>query len=124
MGMIHYNRQSTRKRLMAGDVPKWISNSHRRDYITRIVLSIPPWVDQKDLIALNAEAARISKETGIEHHLDHIVPVSHPLVCGLTVPWNLEIRTAKHNIAKGNFWAPNQLDLFDQPTEDTGLVLT
>jgi hypothetical protein len=122
MGMIHYNRQETRKRLMAGEIPAWVSNSHRKDYIIRIVLSILPWVDQKQLLALNAEAARITKLTGIEHHLDHIVPVSHPLVCGLTVPWNLRVMPYRSNLAKSNFWCPDQQSLFgDEHTEEEAL---
>lgn len=112
MGLIHYNRQETRKKLMAGKVPKWVSNSHRRDYIIKIVLSILPWVDQKQLLALNAEVTRLTKLTGVEHHLDHIVPVSHPRVCGLTVPWNLRITPYRFNLQKSNYWNPDQLELF------------
>jgi hypothetical protein len=114
MGMIHYNRQETRKRLMAGEIPAWVSNSHRKDYIIKIVLSILPWVDQKELLALNAEAARITKITGIEHHLDHIVPVSHHRVCGLTVPWNLRVMPYKSNLQKSNHWCPEQMALFGE----------
>lgn len=122
MGMIHYNRQETRKRLMAGEIPAWVSNSHRKDYIIKIVLSILPWVDQKELLRLNAEAARITKATGILHSLDHIVPVTHPRVCGLTVPWNLRIMPHKVNMAKSNFWCPEQQSLFgDEHCEEEAL---
>jgi hypothetical protein len=123
MGMIHYNRRKSRERLLQGDMPKWISNSSRAAYIAKIVVSVPPWVDQKDLLQLNALAARISKATGIPHHLDHIVPVTHPEVCGLTVPWNLRIAPYRVNLAKGNRWCPDQLGLFDDiPTEDEALA--
>lgn len=122
MGMIHYNRQETRRRILRGDIPNWVKNSHRRDYITKIILSIPFWVDQKDLLALNAEAARLTALTGVEHHLDHIVPVSHPRVCGLTVPWNLRIMPAKANMAKSNHWCPEQMPLFeDEHSEEEAL---
>ncbi len=38
--------------------------------------------------------------------VDHIVPVVHPLVCGLHVPWNFQYLTRGGNRHKGNRWEP------------------
>jgi 5-methylcytosine-specific restriction endonuclease McrA len=114
MGFIHYvNKAPSRAALMAGDVPLWIANSKRGKYIASVVLSAPPWVNRKELYALHAAAQALTRATGIPHVLDHIIPLNHPRVCGLTVPWNLQIVTEKVNNAKSNNWCPEQQELFD-----------
>lgn len=62
----------------------------------------PQWVDHAAIRAVYAEAERLTKTTGIKHHVDHILPLRSPLVCGLHVPCNLRVITATANRSKGN----------------------
>ena len=71
----------------------------------RIRRAMPLWLspDQKDEIRLFYQNAFAAKQAlGVSYHVDHIVPIIHPLVCGLHVPWNLQLLTAAENIEKSN----------------------
>lgn len=65
----------------------------------------PHWLTKEDYATMKAlyiQCARITKETGIQHHVDHIVPLHGENVSGLHVPSNLQILTAEANLSKGN----------------------
>ncbi|NDG30649.1 hypothetical protein EB118_11330 [bacterium] len=36
------------------------------------------------------------------HEVDHIIPITHELLCGLHVPWNFQYLTISSNRSKGN----------------------
>lgn len=68
-----------------GAMPKWLNEKHK--FLLEEIY---------ELRDLRTEA------TGITHHVDHIIPLKGDGVCGLHVPWNLQILTAFENRSKGN----------------------
>lgn len=65
----------------------------------------PLWLTKNQLEEI-AKIYKLAKEktklTGIEHHVDHIIPLQGKKVSGLHVSWNLRIVTATENMIKGN----------------------
>jgi hypothetical protein len=69
----------------------------------------PQWLtpEQKsEIAAIYAKARTMTKLTGVKHAVDHIVPLRSTEVCGLHVPWNLQILTHVDNCAKSNKLLP------------------
>ncbi|WBU54156.1 HNH endonuclease signature motif containing protein [Paracoccus sp. SCSIO 75233] len=65
----------------------------------------PDWLtadDHSEIRGVYTKAARLTEATGIPHHVDHIVPLKHPLVCGLHIPKNLQVLTGTENVQKNN----------------------
>lgn len=63
----------------------------------------PSWITKeqdKQIKEFYKKAALISEATGVQHHVDHIVPISGKTVSGLHVPWNLQVISAFENRTK------------------------
>jgi len=78
-------RSMTRRTAKMGATPKWLTE----EQIESIRLLY--WLAE-DLYAIS----------GQKYHVDHIVPLQGKNVCGLHVPWNLQILPADINISKSN----------------------
>lgn len=97
-----YNREHY-KRYYPLNKPKYYSKNAKRRAIAK--QATPEWANLQyieDLYANAAEANELFKDIGIKFHVDHIVPLNSPVVCGLHVEDNLQILTAEENLAKSN----------------------
>lgn len=121
MGMLDFvvcrkpeTRERVRQDIIAGNIPVWVANSKRAHYIKQVILSCPGWVDRDALKSIQLRARQLSELSGVEQHICHKTPLNHPRVCGLTVPWNLEIKPAVVNMAESNhIHLDEQLALFE-----------
>lgn len=65
----------------------------------------PSWLNSlhfKQIETFYIAAIKLTKELGIAFEVDHIVPLHGKNVCGLHVPWNLQVITKTQNIRKSN----------------------
>jgi hypothetical protein len=117
MTVLRYSNFKLRARLLAGDEPAWLRKHPRRSYIVQCVLATPPWTDLNRLRDLGRRAKALTERTGIEHVVDHCIPLNHKYVCGLNVPSNLTITTRAANAAKSNHWTECHGELFAEPEQ-------
>ena len=71
-------------------------NAYAADRKARKKTSTPVWVCMKEIRIIYQHA----RSVGLT--VDHIVPLKHPLVCGLHVPWNLQLLSHEENSRKTN----------------------
>jgi len=76
---------ATRRASKINATPPWLTSQHNRQ-ITEFY-----WL-AKDVSAVSEQP----------YHVDHIVPLTSEHVCGLHVPWNLQILPADLNVGKSN----------------------
>lgn len=72
--------------------------ARRREHVRR---ATPWWLSREQRRAIRAVYVEAASRPG-DWHVDHIVPLRGKGVCGLNVPWNLQIITAAANRAKSN----------------------
>jgi hypothetical protein len=74
-------------------------------YKKRLKIAAPTWLTDtqkkeiEDFYFLARDCSKVSCE---QYHVDHIIPLNGKNVCGLHVPWNLQILPAHINLSKSN----------------------
>lgn len=75
----------SRKKAFKLATPKWLTKEQRRE--------------MENFYWLASDLKRV---TGDDYHVDHIIPLQGENVCGLHVPWNLQVLPSDVNLSKGN----------------------
>jgi hypothetical protein len=91
-----------KRRYARNNPDKVLANVRRRQL--RLRNAVPTWLTPKqhrEIEAMYSLARQITDETGIPHEVDHIVPLKGKTVCGLHVPWNLQVIPMRKNRSKG-----------------------
>ena len=69
------------------------------------IRATPTWLTKElnnQMELIYKEAFERSDLENVKYHVDHIVPLQGGNVCGLHVPWNLQLLKADENWSKGN----------------------
>lgn len=72
--------------------------------------AIPKWADPAKIKKVYEAAQWMTENTGETWHVDHIVPLKSPVVCGLHCEANLTILPGLENIVKGNRYWPDMFE--------------
>lgn len=84
-----------------------IGNAHNAKRKASKLQSTPAWVDLEAIKGMY-QLATIFNRTGMNLHVDHIIPLQSDLVCGLHCESNMQLMPASDNISKGNRHWPDQ----------------
>lgn len=82
------------KRYYESNKEHFASNVRRRQ--ASQINATPPWSEREKILVLYKKAREWRM------HVDHIVPLNHPLVCGLHVWHNLQLLSPAENYKKNN----------------------
>lgn len=103
-------KEANKERVRANNKAWTISNldkksAHTAKYRAAKLQRTPSWLTPEDWTKINhmySLAAFMTKQTGIKHEVDHIVPLQGETISGLHHPDNLQILTKSENCSKGN----------------------
>jgi 5-methylcytosine-specific restriction endonuclease McrA len=76
---------NARRRRFRDATPKWLTADHKMEIRLKYRLAL-----------------ELSRKLCVPYVVDHIIPLQGADVCGLHVPWNMEVMTQKQNLQKSN----------------------
>lgn len=116
---VHSVNHRLRERVVTGKTPSWLDRHPRRAYILQLALATPRWANMAEIRRLDRRARELSRSTGKPHVVDHVIPITNRIVCGLNTPANLRVVLKAVNDRKGNRWCEWHGELFPHPEQFT-----
>lgn len=95
--------KTTAKKYATANASKLASKAMARH--AKKIRATPIWLTRlhfEQIQIFYDSAHSLTEELGIKFEVDHIVPLQGDGVCGLHVPWNLQVITRSENRSKGN----------------------
>jgi 5-methylcytosine-specific restriction endonuclease McrA len=74
-------------------------------YKKQVKLATPKWLSEEhkeQMYTIYEVCQTVKRQLSVPHEVDHIVPLRGKIVCGLNVPWNLQILPKRINNTKSN----------------------
>ncbi len=84
-------REASRRAAKLRATPPWLTETMKTDMEIKYLIAISCTKASQDISINKAK-----------YEVDHIIPLQSKVVCGLHVPWNLQILTKANNIKKSN----------------------
>ena len=112
-GRENYRKNLTKYRKMNKvwrDSNRAVCNALSMKYHAQKLNATPSWLTNEHLSEIEdfyVIAKVFQLYTGNEYHVDHIVPLQGKTVCGLHVPWNMQLLTRAENSSKQNRYWPD-----------------
>lgn len=78
---------------------------HTANYRAKKLQATPLWLNDsqiEEILDFHTSAKMFQLYTGVDYQVDHIVPLQGETVCGLHVPWNLQLLPSFENQSKSN----------------------
>lgn len=94
-----HDRQAVKK-----ERQKVSKRAHKGLRRASLINRTPAWADMAAIKKIYAQCVKKTEKTGIEYHVDHIIPLQGKYVSGLHVANNLRIIPAADNLKKYNKW--------------------
>ena len=104
-----YLNNEKRRDALKGKSGLWAKmNPGKANYITqrrrlRVRRATPLWLTVEHHAEIKALYIEAGDRDG-DWHVDHIVPLAGKTVCGLNVPWNMQVLSGLENRKKSNSW--------------------